>query len=486
MWLWQSGYVLVWAIAAAILGLLAWPLARLVRRRANAEARLILGEAADPSGDWNIHEQEAWAAVVAMADSTVPFSVREITEIDPLLARSHQVIETVARRLHPNASRPWAEFSVPELLLLVERVARELRTDVLRTTPLLRSVHVSRFLWLREQYETYEPLGTAGYSLWRLARLWWNPMVAIGRETNRILEDKFFATLFDRLRARLTQAFILKVGRAAIDLYAGRLALSDEEMRVAREVDAPATKIPAQPVRLILVGQVNAGKSSLVNALAQETHCAVGPVPTTSQAMEYRLELEGRPAVSLVDMPGLTEAAAPEFLAQAERADLVVWVASAPQPARSPDRQGLDAYRFWATQLAARPIRLARRPPPVLLALTHVDELRPANEWAPPYDVATPSGPKASNIRAAIDAVARALEVPAESIVPVAMPPGLEPYNIDALWARISVELPEAKLAQLDRLRVGSQRSSLRNLVRDISRTGRTVIQTVAAANQDT
>ena len=58
------------------------------------------------------------------------------------------------------------------------------------------------------------------------------------------------------------------------------------------------------PVRIVLIGQVNAGKSSLLNALAQEIRCAVGPVPTTSSAAEYLLDLEGRPTVMLVDMPG--------------------------------------------------------------------------------------------------------------------------------------------------------------------------------------
>ena len=231
-----------------------------------------------------------------------------------------------------------------------------------------------------------------GYSLWRLVRLW-NPAAAVGREISRIFDDKFGTVLLDRLRARMTQEFVLEVGRAAIDLYSGRLALSEEELRLARERDgAPAAVEPVAPVRILLVGQVNAGKSSLVNALAQETRCAVGPLPTTARAAEYQLELEGRPAVSLVDMPGLGDGVEPELLAQAERADLVLWVASATQPARSPDRQGLDHFRAWAAT------QLARRAPRVVLALTHVDELRPANEWMPPYDVATPAGPKARNI----------------------------------------------------------------------------------------
>jgi hypothetical protein len=44
------------------------------------------------------------------------------------------------------------------------------------------------------------------------------------------------------------------------------------------------------------------------------------------------------------------------------------------------------------------------------------------------------------------------------------MPPGQEPYNIDALWAMIAAQLDDAKLVQLDRMRVGHQRLGLREL----------------------
>src|SRR5262249_25949119 len=156
-------------------------------------------------------------------------------------------------------------------------------------------------------------------------------------------------------------------------------------------------------------------------------------------------------------MPGLDERAesASELRAQAERADLIMWVASATQPARGPDRERLDDIRAWAGR------QPARRPAPLVLALTHIDELGPAADWAPPAAAAPPAGPKARAIIAAVKAVASALDLRADAIVPVAMPPGRESYNLDALWARIAVELDEAKLAQLDRLRVGGQRLSL-------------------------
>jgi hypothetical protein len=116
----------------------------------------------------------------------------------------------------------------------------------------------------------------------------------------------------------------------------------------------------------------------------------------------------------------------------------------------------------------------------MVLALTHIDQLTPANEWTPPYDVVAAQGPKARNIRAAMDSIALSFDVPADKIVPVAMPLDRQPYNIDALWARISVELDEAKLVQLDRLRIGQQRLSLRELVDQLGHAGRFIVEGVA------
>ena len=386
VWLWQGGHVWAWAIAAAVLGLLAWPLARLVRRRADAEARVALGDLAEPSRAWSVAERDAWSEVLAIADATAPFS---FIEIEPLVAGARDTVEAVARRLHPESVSAWAQFSLPEILLLAERLCRDVRREALRHIPGIRTLRLSHLLWAQRQHERYGDAAQTGwrvgYGLWRLVRVVLNPLQAAGQETSGMFVERTASVLSYRLRAYATRMLVLEVGRAAIDLYSGRLALSAEEVRVAQERDAAAAEPPVAPVRIILVGQVNAGKSSLVNALAQETRSAVGPVPTTARAAEYRLELEGRPAVSLVDLPGLGGPTAPELLAQAERADLVLWVASATQPARAPDRRGLDEFRAWARA------QLVRRPPPVVLALTHVDELRPANEWTPPYDVAMPA-----------------------------------------------------------------------------------------------
>lgn len=477
MWLWEGDRFWWWALGALILGLLTWPLSWLVRRRANAEARLALGDVGLPSRGWHVNERDAWSDVLAIADVAAPFS---FIEAEPLIASAQTTVEAVARRFNPEARDAWAQFSLPEVLLLAERLSRDIRHEALGHIPGIRTLRLSHLIWVHEQHARYGALAwtgwRAGSALWRVVRAVLNPLQAAGQEASGALVDKAVTVLSYRLRAYATRLFVLEVGRAAIDLYSGRLRLSEAELRAARARDAASVEEPVAPVRIVLIGQVSAGKSSLVNALAQEARSAVGPVPTTARVAEYLLDVQGHPIVSIVDMPGLGDAEEPDVLAQVERADLILWVASAVQPARGPDRKSLDELRARAV---ARP---ALRPPPILLALTHVDELRPAAEWEPPYDIVRPAGLKARTMRAAVEAVARALDLPIESVVPMAMPPGGKPYNVDALWARIAVELDEAKLVQLDRLRHRRQAVGLRELANQLGHAGRFVLKSVAKA----
>jgi uncharacterized protein len=475
VWLWQGGHVWIWALAAAAIGLLSWPLWYSVKRRSTEEARIALGDLAQPSRQWHVTERDAWSLVLAIADETPPLN---FLEIDPLLDVAQKTIAAVARRFHADAEDAWARFSLPEAMLLGERLCRDIRREALRRIPGIRGVKLSHMLWLQTQSERYGPVAQLGwklgYGLWRAVRAAINPLQAVGQEVSGMVFDRTTGILSLRVRSYATRLLVLEIGRAAIDLYSGRLALSEEEIRTAQQRDiAGATDDPVMPVRILLAGQVSAGKSSLLNALAQEVRGAVGPVPTTANATEFLLDQDGRPSVMLVDTAGLDGSAVvtEELLIQAERADLVLWVASAMQAARANDRSALDALR------ARGAAQLTRRPAPILLAFTHVDQLRPGGEWMPPYDIATPTRPKAQAIRAAMDSVARILDLPIDAIVPVAMPPGVPPYNLDALWARIALAIDEAKLVQLDRLRFSEPAFRLRELPQQLGDAGRLIIK---------
>src|SRR5215475_12077576 len=92
VWLWQGGHVWIWALAAAAIGLLSWPLWFSVKRRSAEEARIALGDLAQPSRDWHVAERDAWSLVLAIADVTTPLN---FLEIDPLLDVAQKTIAAV-------------------------------------------------------------------------------------------------------------------------------------------------------------------------------------------------------------------------------------------------------------------------------------------------------------------------------------------------------------------------------------------------------
>src|SRR5215470_8425734 len=327
-WLWQGGYVWIWALAAGSIGLLSWPLWNSVKRRSKDDARTALGDLAEPSRGWNVVERDAWTLVLSIADETAPLN---FLELDPVLAVAQNTIAAVARRFHPDAEDAWARFSLPEAMLLGEQLCRDIRREALRRIPGVRGVQLSHMLWLQTQSERYGPVAQLGwklgYGLWRAVRAAINPLQAVGQEVSGMVFDRTTGILSLRVRSYATRLLVLEIGRAAIDLYAGRLVLSEAEIRAAQQSDmADASADPVMPVRILIAGQVSAGKSSLLNALAQEVRGAVGPVPTTASATEFLLDQDGRPSVMLVDMRGVdgSTAVTEELMRQAERADLVL------------------------------------------------------------------------------------------------------------------------------------------------------------------
>ena len=211
----------------------------------------------------------------------------------------------------------------------------------------------------------------------------------------------------------------------------------------AKDLAAAETR-EAEPVRILVAGQTGAGKSSLVNALANAVESAVDVVPATESFAAYRLMHEGLPAALLIDSPGLTGTREMSDLTEAaDSCDMVLWVVSAARAARDVDAAALDAVR---AHFAASP---NRRRPPMLLVLTHVDALRPFNEWQPPYDLTSATSGKAQSIRAAMQAVSAELGFAANEIVPVRIDIAVAPYNVDAVWAKIVELMPDAQRARL-------------------------------------
>jgi tRNA modification GTPase len=154
--------------------------------------------------------------------------------------------------------------------------------------------------------------------------------------------DGELATLYENWRARLIEqaAWI----EAAIDfsdedlpadLYArARGALANVRNDIADHIDDGGRgEIIREGLRIALIGPPNAGKSSLLNALARLDVAIVSEIPgTTRDVIEVRLDLGGYPVV-VADTAGLRDAGdaiekegVRRALARARAAELVVLV----------------------------------------------------------------------------------------------------------------------------------------------------------------
>ena len=114
---------------------------------------------------------------------------------------------------------------------------------------------------------------------------------------------------------------------------------------MAKLVDAPRVEPLREGVRVVVAGPPNAGKSSLVNALAQSEKAIVTHIPgTTRDVIEVPVAIQGIPFV-LVDTAGLRESddvveaiGVDRARSEAERADILLWLGP---PAHAPEHCGL-------------------------------------------------------------------------------------------------------------------------------------------------
>jgi predicted GTPase len=285
----------------------------------------------------------------------------------------------------------------------------------------------------------------------------------------------------DELYGWILKEYVRKVGAYAIELYSGRLLLSDAapearptatSARDLRASDA-AEEPDGEPLRILVLGRSNAGKSSLINALFGQLRVATDLLPdTTKMLTPYRLAHEGLDLALIYDTPGSDAMDEQTLRTAAGDADMILWVSAADRPDRHADRETLDSLR------AAFAERLTRRPPPVLVVLSHIDRLRPVREWLPPYDLAEPKSLKAESILAAVEVVSADLAVPIASVIPVCLAGG-RIYNVDdVLWAAILDRLDAAQRSRLLRCQDARKREENWSLVRrQLANAGRFLLE---------
>lgn len=344
-------------------------------------------------------------------------------------------------------------FTLPEALLVLSVASNRYRDIILRHIPFAESVTVSSLITLYERQHEIQTGFTWFNRARRTLRLA-NPLGAVIGELKDQFTNRVFDQLSDNVQTDLKRLLLQEVAQVGIDLYSGKLKSSSQEMQAYRSAafqeDQQRESIALEPIRVILVGQTSAGKSSLINALSDTLQAETDILPTTDAVQIHAMTLEAAHPIHLVDTVGLDGSASrvDELTRLAADADLIVFLARANQPARAPDQQLHEAL---TARFDAQP---NRRLPPIMLVVTHVDQLSPRNQWDPPYDLNSDDR-KAATMAAALASCTEQIGLgPSVPVIPVCLSKDKGYYNVEAVAAQLMLLQDEATLSQWNRRRV--------------------------------
>ncbi len=212
------------------------------------------------------------------------------------------------------------------------------------------------------------------------------------------------------------QRYLRQLGYYLIEMYSGRLKGGSRHYReqfgqlasaihTAGRDPEMMEKLQDVSTTIAVMGQVKAGKSSLINSLMGQQVAATSILPETRTVQRYQYAIpDSANAVTLLDTPGYSEAdVTPQQLREiqiaSEEADIVLLVMAANVSARDADLQTVKAL---AAHYRDKP---QLRPPAMIVVLTHIDLLRPIREWSPPYDWRNPTTPKEESIAESVSYV---------------------------------------------------------------------------------
>lgn len=484
LWLYDQGWLLAWVVGNAVVTFLVWYLLRQWRER-RVTAPPAVGNV-EPDPRWTPAGEAAWRDVTAIAtrETSTDLALDDVQHLWEIL---HEILEVAARHFHPKAREPVLEIPVPYILRVVELVASDLRDAFSDHVPGAHILTLRDFQRMKHLADLSQRL----YVLYRIVRFGMNPVAAVVGEAREAAGSRMASESTADLKRWAIGYAIQKAGFYAIQLYSGQVILSDVDFetfyskRAKREEDHAEKRdatIAAEPLRVLVLGQVKAGKSSLINALFGETRAAVDVVPRTKNVDPYVLERDGLQRAIILDTAGFAVGTEHEnpfvtYRQQVLNADLILVVCSAVSAARGSDRDLLNDLRTFFQQ---EPNRIL---PPILVALTHIDQLRPWQEWNPPYNLTTGTNAKSLNIAAAVEAVARDLQMPAEQIVPVCLAEG-RVYNVDdGLIPAILHSMTAAQRVKYQRcLRQAYDDDYWRRIWQQAANSGRWLYKTIQAA----
>lgn len=451
-WLREHGLLLAYSIACAAVGLLVYLALKLPiwvgKNDAKPELSPEDGHHIEADPDWTNSERRAFAAAQAVINArlTNPLPPEEIQSF------ALEIVTTVANASGRGGKQPL-DFTIPEALLLIERVSSRLRSDLRTHISISDRISVKMLLWLWENQSRAKQIYKLSHGAYRVYRLTVGLPVALARELLELVTDGNSKVLTGEMLAVGQRILFEEVAKASTELYSGRLRMSDAEIldSILEDTDLDRKRLaaPDAPIRIAVAGQVSAGKSTLINVLLGREAAETDMPPTTDRVTAHEGEIAGV-ACTLIDLPGLdgSKTATDATTQEAENCDILVWVLPANRPGRELDRATIDAIK------AAFRAMPERRAPPIIGAATFCDKMA-GNGW--PF----PEHEMPLDIRKRIgDAmIAIASEVAIDSPIPIAL--GAVEWNVDTLRQHIASRIAVGMSVQRNRIRLARRDKSV-------------------------
>jgi predicted GTPase len=415
----------------------------------------------EPPTHWTDRDNEAWKRVEARGKAAASIDSAKFTDLQYYVVVAEEMGKELAAFYHPKATDPVGNLTIPEILAVVELASHDMAELVDQYLPGGHMLTINDWMMARKATRWYT---TATNIYWAVSALFSPVNTGIRYVGSTLGLSKPFQMLQDNLLLWFFTAYIHRLGTYLIDLNSGRLRVGAARYRQLRQaaiapapdgangtaaVDKPAPVDPGvekvQRITVTLVGQVKAGKSSLINALLGEQRAHTDVLPATNEIERYELNTPGVPTkLVLLDTVGFAHTGPRQDQLAVTReaardSDLLLLVLHARNPARKADLDLLQDLQQW---FAARP---ELKKPPIVAVVTHIDLLSPAMEWSPPYNWQQPSRPKEENIHQSLAAAQSQIGDYLSGIVPVCTAAG-KVYGIDEwLWPAIAQRLDEVR-----------------------------------------
>ena len=476
---WWGGWVWVPMTLAMAVGVVLawyWQRNRTLLRPVNFE----------PNVRWTDRDKGAWKLIEARAAAAKDIDADKLVDPKFYLSLAQEMGQEMATYYHPKAKDPVGDLTIPEILAVVELASHDLAEMVDKFLPGGHLLTINDWKRARKAVDWYQ---TGSNIYWVVSALISPINTGLRYAATQLGLTTPFQMLQENLLLWFYANFLQRLGTYLIELNSGRLSVGATRYRRLVEAagggafggDGRPAGDAADQVRQVtvtLMGQVKAGKSSMVNALLGEQRARTDVLPATDEITRYEFQPADVPTKLVLqdtvgygrEGPRADQVRATRQAAQAS--DLLLLVVHARNPARQADAEMFQSLNGW---FASKP---DLKTPPIVVVATHIDLLSPAMEWAPPYDWLRGRRPKEESIRQAVAAIEQQLGGLNPVVIPVCTAAG-KVYGVDEfLLPAVMQKLDEAHgVAFLRCLRAEKDAGKVRKVFSQMLEAGKAAAQ---------